>query len=145
MTSAEMKDKAPQGDRVYSASNGGGESGFTLLEVMASLAILGIGILAVVNLFSGGLGLAGRSRDHTAMTMLAREKMYEAFLGTVLKEGITNGSANGMEWTVEVSPYDAAGLETSPGVRIFKVTANVKGVMRMNGAYALTTLKTVRE
>lgn len=123
----------------------GSQSGFTLLEVMASLAILGIGVMMVIQLFSGGLLLAGRSRDHAGLALLAREKMTEAFLDSALKEGASSGSEDGIEWKVEVSPFDAADMETGPNVRILKVTASVKGAGRSASGFTLTALKTAGE
>lgn len=122
-----------------------GQSGFTLLEVMASLAILGIGVVMVLRLFSGGLGLAGYSRDHTEMALLARDKMAGAFLDAGLKEGVASGLESGMEWKVEVSPYEAVKVEAGPNVRILKVTASVTETGRRKSTFSLTTLKTVAE
>lgn len=121
------------------------QSGFTLLEIMASLAILGIGVIMVLRLFSGGLGLAGYSRDHTEMALLAREKLSEGFLESNLNEGIVSGFKNGMEWKVEVTPYEAQNINTSPNVRIVKVTASVRGIGQKKSAFSLTSLKTVFE
>lgn len=112
---------------------------------MASLAILGIGVVMVLRLFSGGLGLAGYSRVHTEMALLAREKMAAAFLDTGLKEGVAGGLEGGMEWKVEVSPYDAVKVETGPNVRILKVTASVTDTGLRKSTFSLTTLKTVAE
>ena len=123
----------------------GSQSGFTLLEVMASLAILGIGVMMVIQLFSGGLALAGRSRDHAGLALLAREKMTEAFLDSGLKEGASSGSEDGIEWKVEVSPFDAPDMETGPNVRILKVTASVNGAGRSASGFTLTALKTIGE
>lgn len=140
MTGSKRPGKAPGG-----LMGETGQSGFTLLEVMASLAILGIGVIMVIQLFSGGIGLAGRSRDHAGMAMLAREKMTEAFLDRGLKEGAASGSEDGMEWMVEVSPFEAADIETGPNVRILKVTASAKVARRSGSGITLTALKTVAE
>ena len=51
--------------------------GFTLLEILIALAILVIGIAAVVNLFPVGLHASKRAADFTMAGMLAQEKMAE--------------------------------------------------------------------
>ena len=51
--------------------------GFTLIEIVISLGILLIGILAVLALFPVGFDSAGRSADLTKATIYAQNKMEE--------------------------------------------------------------------
>lgn len=51
--------------------------GFTLLEVMISLAILAIGLVTVMQLFSSSLRNAKVSQDYTNAIFAARQKMEE--------------------------------------------------------------------
>lgn len=51
--------------------------GFTLIEVVISLGILLIGILAVLALFPVGFDSAGRSADLTKATIFAQNQMEE--------------------------------------------------------------------
>jgi len=51
--------------------------GFTLLEVMISVAIIAIALMAVLGSQSQGLSLAGESRFNRTATLLAQEKMAE--------------------------------------------------------------------
>jgi prepilin-type N-terminal cleavage/methylation domain-containing protein len=39
--------------------------GFTLLEIVVAMAILGIGLVVIIELFSGGLRLARVSEEYT--------------------------------------------------------------------------------
>ena len=52
--------------------------GFTLIEIVISLGILLIGILAVLALFPVGFDSAGRSADLTKATIYAQNKMEES-------------------------------------------------------------------
>ena len=52
-------------------------TGFTLLEILIALAILVIGVAAVVNLFPIGLHASKRAADFTSAAILAQEKMAE--------------------------------------------------------------------
>ncbi|MBN1960897.1 MAG: prepilin-type N-terminal cleavage/methylation domain-containing protein [Deltaproteobacteria bacterium] len=72
------------------------ERGFTLLEVVIALAILGLGLGVLLHAQATSLAAAGRVRGLTIATLLARSKMIdieqdlldEGFtLGTVEKEG----------------------------------------------------------
>jgi len=51
--------------------------GFTLLEVMISLAILAIGLVTVMQLFSASLRNAKVSQDYTKAIFSARQKLEE--------------------------------------------------------------------
>lgn len=122
----------------------GKNSGFTLLEVIASVAILGIGILMVIQLLSGSLSLAKASDEHTGAIILAREKMSEVITSKETKAGIVSGvSSGGFEWTYEVVPYAAeAGTEK---VKFLKIMVIVKSNGAKKGSYTLTSLKAVSD
>ena len=90
----------------------GGESGFTLLEVMIALAIMGIGLGIVMQLFSGSLQAAYKSGKYTDATLLARQKMEEVLLKNELEEGWESGvfsdDFRDFSWEVQIKPYQYA-------------------------------------
>jgi prepilin-type N-terminal cleavage/methylation domain-containing protein len=49
--------------------------GFTLLEVAVALAILGIGVVTVLQIFQGALRLQMRAAEQSRMVLAARQKM----------------------------------------------------------------------
>jgi prepilin-type N-terminal cleavage/methylation domain-containing protein len=55
----------------------GSKTGFTLLEVMISLAIVGGLLITLLYTLNYNLGIAERHRVITISTHLAKEKMYE--------------------------------------------------------------------
>lgn len=55
----------------------GSKSGFTLLEVMISLAIVGGLLVTLLYTLNYNLGIAERHKAITISTHLAKEKMYE--------------------------------------------------------------------
>lgn len=122
-----------------------GEKGFTLLEVMASLAILGFGILLVIQLFSRGLATAKSAQDSTAMAMLAGEKMSETLSRKNITEGKESGSDNGFSWSVNISAFDTHGATDNPKLHAYKVVIDVAGMTMRKGAFRLTSIKTVIE
>ncbi len=118
------------------------ERGFTLLEVMASLAILGMGVLMVIQLFSGGLGLARAARDHSGAVLLAREKMSEALADNDLQTGSTEGEdSRGFQWKVDVAPYKSVLTGNNMNLDIMQVNVSVRGGGKVKGAFALSSLK----
>ena len=52
-----------------------GSAGFTLLEIMVSLAIIGIALVTLLQLFSGALRSAKLSRDYSIALLEAKKKM----------------------------------------------------------------------
>ncbi len=87
-------------------------SGFTLLEVMVSLAILSVSLVAILNLHSGGVRVHNYSKHLTVATLLARSKMIDVE-EHLLDEGLPEmnermeGSFEeegypGYWWTVEI-------------------------------------------
>lgn len=54
-----------------------GHSGFTLLEVMVALALIGISLATLLASQSQGLGLANEAKFYTTAALLAQAKMAE--------------------------------------------------------------------
>ncbi len=81
------------------------EGGFTLLEVLVATMVLGISVVVVLQLFSGGLDQARRAEDYTRAVLHARAKMEEVLLdlpsGPVLERG---DFGDGYRWAWETLP-----------------------------------------
>lgn len=60
-----------------SMSEGQGDCGFTLLEVMIALAVISIGLMALLGSQSQGLSLANETRFNTTASLLAQAQMAE--------------------------------------------------------------------
>ncbi|MBI5905073.1 MAG: prepilin-type N-terminal cleavage/methylation domain-containing protein [Deltaproteobacteria bacterium] len=74
-------------------------AGFTLLEVVVAMAIFAAGIVAVTRLFSGALRLSAGSRDASAASIYARQRMEEALLSPSPAEGTEQGAfGEGYRW-----------------------------------------------
>lgn len=113
-----------------------GDGGFTLLEVMASIAILGACVFVIIQVFSGGLRLSKSSTDNTGMLLFAKEKAAEAILDEALEPGSKSGVADGLEWKVDVSPFEISGVDAG----VLKIDIEVKPRNRDKGI-EITTLK----
>ncbi len=84
------------------------QSGFTLLEVMVAIVILGLGLTVVFELFSGGLKSVEISNDYSNAVILANKKMGELSLKEKLDVGKEMGDFSEEEsykWEVEIIPY----------------------------------------
>jgi prepilin-type N-terminal cleavage/methylation domain-containing protein len=60
-------------------------AGFTLLEIAVALAILGIGIVAVMQIFGGSLRLQDRASRETRAVLYARALMDELLIRPEIK------------------------------------------------------------
>ncbi len=108
----------------------GENQGFTLLEVLVAMAILGVGLIVIIELFSGGLRLERTSEEYTKAVGYARMKLEEISLAKTLEEGIEEGEFDReYRWQVEVKKVDLLppGKETSyqPPVALYWVRIDV--------------------
>ncbi len=81
------------------------EAGFTLLEVMIALAILGVAFALAMELLATGVRSAKASEDYTQAVLLARQKLAE-IAATPNAEGSADGGefGGGFRWSSEVQP-----------------------------------------
>ncbi len=88
--------------------------GFTLLEVVVAMALLGVGMAALFALFSGSLRLAGGSRDTSAAAVYASQRLEEALLAPDPAEGEESGPFGDKYRWVTRTRFLAPGEEDSP-------------------------------
>jgi general secretion pathway protein I len=77
-------------------------SGFTLLEVLVAVSILGIAISVVLQLFSADLKAISVSGDYVAAAAKAEAKMREVLDDDALKEG-SSGEMTADGYRIDVS------------------------------------------
>jgi general secretion pathway protein I len=91
------------------------EKGFTLLEVLVAIAILGIGLTIVIQLLAGGLRLGRTSEEYTKAVNYARIKMEEIAVKPTLKEGNEEGKFDDIyRWQMVVKKVDLLPIENKP-------------------------------
>ncbi len=106
------------------------KQGFTLIEVVVALAILGIGLTVVIELLSGGLRLARVSQEYSTAMNYARSKLEEVLIQPALEEGTEEGEFDDtFRWEMGVEKVDILPLEKDrdfkPPVELFQITINV--------------------
>ncbi len=108
-----------------------GRRGFTLIEIVVAMAILGIGLVVIVELFGGGLRLGRTSAEYTKAVSYARMKLEEISLAQSLDEGLQEGEFDrDFRWRVEIKKVDlipARAIETDyqPPVELYQVRIDV--------------------
>ena len=81
----------------------GAASGFTLLEVVVAMAIVGLGVVTLLELFSMGLRLGARSSARTEANSYARQVMDEVLARQTLQDGTERGNAGpDRRWTLQI-------------------------------------------
>jgi len=86
--------------------------GFTLIEVVVAMAILGIGLTVIIELFSGGLRLGKTSEEYTKAVNYARMKMEEVAAREQVQEGMEEGRFDDtFQWQMDVKKVDILPVE----------------------------------
>jgi general secretion pathway protein I len=91
------------------------QRGFTLIEIVVALSILGVGLIVIIELFAGGLRLGRTSEEFSKAVSLARMKLEEVSLNPVLQEGSETGEFDkDFRWQVAVKKMDILPVERPP-------------------------------
>ena len=99
------------------------ETGFTLLEVVVAMAIVGIGVVTVMELFSLGLRLAGASSTRTEAVAYSREAV-DSFLVRKSFDGRGESGSLGraLRWRIDVDPVRDDSQDAPPNWDVSEIT-----------------------
>jgi general secretion pathway protein I len=128
----------------------GGRSGFTLIEVVVAMAILGISLVLVIELFSGGLRLGRASEEYTQASHYAQVKLEEIALTRQIEEGSDEGQFDSAyRWQMEVKKVEILHLESgtdyTPPADFFQIRLRIIWKSgRQEKTATIETFKTVK-
>ena len=117
--------------------------GFTLLEVLVALAILGVAVVASIQGFAGGLRLLKLSGDHQDAMLFADQKIREV---VALAEGREEGTDERYRWTRTVSKVPTPELAAAArpiNWSVYEIDVRVR--WDEHREIQLTTLRTVSD
>ncbi|MEJ1968514.1 MAG: type II secretion system protein [Rhizomicrobium sp.] len=118
------------------------QSGFTLVETLVALAILGLSMAVLLTVMSDNLDRTRRARDEAVAAALAQSVLARAEAGTP-QPGTTGGAfAGGYSWRVAVEPYLPGGEAMNWPVGAVTIAATVS--WHDGGAVRRRTLTTYR-
>ena len=81
------------------------QKGFTLLEVVVAMAIVGLGVVTLIEIFSLGLRLVARSSEKATAITYGRQVMDEVLIRRGVQEGGEEGSfGEKHRWRLQVKP-----------------------------------------
>ena len=103
-----------------------GAEGFTLIEIVVALAILGTSLVLLLESQYGALRMYDEARQEATLQMLV-----EQACGTAEKEVMIGGASGsgdfGQRWPAYSYSYSAAQLEANQMPGLFEVTVDVTG------------------
>jgi prepilin-type N-terminal cleavage/methylation domain-containing protein len=88
----------------------GKAKGFTLLEVVVAMTIVGLGVVTLLEIFSLGLRLGARSSVRTEASTYGRQVMDELLARRNLQDGSEQGHADAnRRWKIQIQPVSDGG------------------------------------
>jgi len=121
--------------------------GFTLLEVLAAIAILSIVLVAVFRLHFQTTAMAGAAKFYTLAPLLAQTKLTDLDIAGIEAaspdEGDFGTDIPGFRWRVDIDDLSPAILQDGPGaMRIIEITVSAND---NEMTYRLRTYRFVQE
>lgn len=125
------------------AGDGGPEAGFTLIEMIAALAILAISLTIIFQVIGAGVSRGGQAEMLGRARQIAQSALARVGTEIPLKAGDTEGEeTGGFRWHLRQAPHgDAADRRAWP-VAVLEITAEVSwGGSGSGNGIKLTTLR----
>jgi type II secretory pathway pseudopilin PulG len=115
------------------------KDGFTVLEALLALAILGGSLTAILMALSNHRGWQARSENRLNLTMAAEALLQRVGLDIPLKDGRMSGESAGLRWIVVVRSHETR-AERSREPKLYGVRVTV-GSQASSDRVVLTTLR----
>ncbi len=103
------------------------EKGFTLLEIIAAITVLAVGVLTLVQMFSGSINQASQAERYLNGVYLAQQKFSELEIDN-FKSDATEGEFENLEgyrWQLEILPYESPLNDEEARIKIQEVSLRV--------------------
>jgi general secretion pathway protein I len=118
-------------------------AGFTVIEVIAALAVLSVALAVLFGTLSDGFYHQGRARTLAEATNLAQSVLARAGTEFPLQPGVKKGEEeNGLHWTLSITPYGTPTDRKAWPVAAYEIVAAVfENEQSGEPVLALTTLR----
>ena len=103
-------------------------AGFTLLEVVVAMAIVGLGVVTLLEIFSLVLRLSARSSVRTEAVAYSQQVMDEVLTRREVREGGEEGSMGGKyRWSLQVKALrEETQLRSSSSLELKEITLEMR-------------------
>lgn len=81
-------------------------SGFTILEVLAAFVVFAVTLVALLQLFSGGLRDAQLADEYARAVMIAQSRLAGFTAAERLEETAATGTEGAFAWSLAAAAYD---------------------------------------
>ena len=101
-------------------------AGFSLIEVLFALAVIGLALGATATLLGNGVLGDAATGNVDAAVALADSKLAEAGIATPLAPGETHGTFDRYRWSVAIARYTDTETEDDPAAPpLFRIAAKI--------------------
>ena len=101
-------------------------SGFTLLEVIAAIALLAIAFTVLMRVAGGAIRLGENAADHSEAALWARSLLDTAFANQPVRPGSTSGRFDQrFRWRLEVAPWRPAPPAAQVPLQLYQLDLEV--------------------
>ncbi len=113
--------------------------GFTLLEVVVAMAIVGLGVVTLLEIFSSGLRLGSKSSERTEAILYGRQVMDNALIRRDIRRGREDGAfEERYRWVLNVDTLrEDSVLDLSSNWQLEQIT------LKMGKLFQMKTLRLV--
>ena len=102
-------------------------TGFTLLEVVVAMAIVGLGVVTLFEIFSSGLRLGTKSSERTQAIAYSRQAIDEFLTRRTVNEGVGEGTiGDRYHWKIEIAPFQEGKQLSSTGWDLKEMTLQLR-------------------
>lgn len=107
--------------------------GFTLLEVVVGMAIVGLGVVTLLEIFSSGLRLGSKSSERTEAILYGRQLMDNALIRRDARRTREDGSfEDKFHWVLNVDTlHEESVLDLSSNWELEQVTLEMGKLFQM--------------
>ena len=96
------------------------KKGFTLIEVLVAIFILGLGMVTIFNLFPLGLQSFSYARKLNEVYLLAEKKLEELKIQPKIEAGGISGQEKDLNWAISAKP-----LQLTEGIEVTVVELDI--------------------
>jgi general secretion pathway protein I len=129
-------------DRDEEVSDQDGAAGFTLVEVIAALAILSLTMAVVFGAFSAGFFNQRKARDLAEATSLAQSTLARVGAEWPIIPGrFAGGTEAEYRWNVVIEPYPFAPTHDLGPIRPYRIVVSISVDAKRDPLVTLTTIR----